>query len=57
LFADPSKPEVAINMLDQLYEGLTKKNFDAQRLAFGMFYELELRAKGHPLSRTARTVG
>jgi threonyl-tRNA synthetase len=56
LFAEPSKPEVAISMLDQLYAGLVKRNFEVQRLAFGMFYELELRAKGHRLSRIARSI-
>jgi threonyl-tRNA synthetase len=55
LFAEPSKPEVAIEMLDQLYKSLVKKNLDVQKLAFGMFYELELRAKGHRLSRIARS--
>lgn len=56
LFAEPSRPEVAKAMLDQLYTGLVKKNFEVQRLAFGMFYELELRAKGHRLSRIARSI-
>jgi threonyl-tRNA synthetase len=56
LFAEPSKPEVAINMLDQLCSGLAKRDFDVQRLAFGMFYELELKAKGHRLSRIARSI-
>jgi hypothetical protein len=57
LFAEPSKPEVAINMLDQLNTGLAKRNFNVQKLAFGMFYQLELKAKGHRLSRIARNIG
>jgi threonyl-tRNA synthetase len=57
LFAEPSKPEVAISMLEQLYAGLAKRDFDVQRLAFGRFYELELKAKGHRLSRIARSIG
>ena len=56
LFTDPSKPEVAIGMLEQLRTGLERRSFDVQKLAFGMFYELELRAKGHRLSRIARSV-
>jgi threonyl-tRNA synthetase len=56
LFAEPSRPQVAIDMLAQLHTGLVKRNFDVQRLAFGMFYELELKAKGHRLSRIARSI-
>lgn len=56
LFAEPSRPEVAVEMLEQLHAGLAKKGLEIQRLAFGMFYELELRAKGHRLSRIARSV-
>ncbi len=56
LFAEPSKPEVAIEMLEQLRAGLVSRSFDAQGLAFGMFYELELKAKGHRLSRIARSI-
>lgn len=56
LFAEPSRPQVAIDMLDQLSMGLVKKNLEVQKLAFGMFYELELKAKGHRLSRIARSI-
>ena len=56
LFGEPSKPQVAIDMLDQLYRALLQKNLDVQKLAFGMFYELELKAKGHRLSRIARSI-
>lgn len=56
LFAEPSRPEVAIAMLEQLQAGLMAKNLEVQRLAFGMFYELELKAKGHRLSRIARSI-
>lgn len=57
LFAEPSKPEVAVDMLKRLYTGLAEKNLDVQKLAFGMFYELELKAKGHRYSRMARSIG
>lgn len=56
LFAEPSKPQTAMKMLDQLHAGLIKRNFDVQTLSFGMFYELELKAKGHRLSRIARSI-
>jgi threonyl-tRNA synthetase len=56
LFAEQSKPEVAIEMLERLRAGLSSRSFDVQKLAFGMFYELELKAKGHRLSRIARSI-
>ncbi len=56
LFAEPSTPQAARDMLAQIYTRLSEKNFEVQRLAFGMFYELELKAKGHRLSRIARSI-
>ncbi len=56
LFAEPSKPEVAVDMIKRLRDNLLEKGLDVQRLAFGMFYELELKAKGHRLSRIARSI-
>ncbi len=56
LFAEPSRPEVAAGMLERARTGLVARGFDVQKLAFGMFYELELKAKGHRLSRIARSI-
>ena len=56
LFAEPSTVEVAAEMLRQVHAGLADRGLDVQRLSFGVFYELELKAKGHRLSRIARTV-
>ena len=56
LFAEPSTPESAVSMLRALETSLTAEGFQVQRLAFGMFYELELTAKGHRYSRIARRV-
>ena len=56
LFAEPSTPEAAVDMLGRIHEGLVGRNLIVQRLAFGMFYELELKAKGHRLSRIARSI-
>ena len=56
LFGEPSWPEAAVEMLGQLQSRLADRGFDVQRLAFGMFYELELKAKGHRLARVARSI-
>ena len=56
LFAEPSKPEVAMDMLYQIYKKLSERNLSVQKLAFGMHYELDLKAKGHRFSRIARTI-
>ena len=57
LFAVPSELEVAKRMLDRLYLRLSERSYRVQKLAFGMFYELELNVKGHRLSRIARSIG
>ena len=56
LFAEPSNPEAAVDMLGQIGARLSERSLAVQRLAFGMFYELELKAKGHRYSRMARTI-
>ncbi len=56
LFAEPSTPDSAVSMLTALERYLTANGFRVQRLAFGMFYELELKAKGHRFSRIARRI-
>jgi threonyl-tRNA synthetase len=56
LFAEPSKLEVAVDMINRLHAGLLEKGFNVQKLSFEMFYELELKAKGHRLSRIARSI-
>ncbi len=56
LFAEPSKPEIAVDLLGRIYAALAEKGFEVLRLSFGSFYELELKAKGHRIARVARTV-
>lgn len=56
LFAEPASLETAKDMLNGLHEGLSSKGYESKKLAFGMFYELELKAKGHRLSRIARSI-
>jgi len=56
LFAELSKPEVAIKVLKLVQEELLKLGFRVVRTPFGWFNTLELKAKGHPLSRVARII-
>lgn len=56
LFAELSKPEVAIEVLEMIKKELTQRNFEVIRTPFGWFNTLEIKAKGHPLSRVARIV-
>lgn len=56
LFAEVSSPEVALETLELTKEGLIQCGFNVIRTPFGWFNTLELKAKGHPLSRVARTI-
>jgi threonyl-tRNA synthetase len=56
LFAEMSRAEVALKALKLTEEGLVRAGFKAVRTPFGWFNTLELKAKGHPLSRVARTI-
>ena len=56
LFGELSKPEVAIKTMKLTEEGLVQHGFTVTRTPFGWFNTLELKAKGHPLSRIARKV-
>lgn len=56
LFGELAAPADAVRMLDELYEMLKKRGYDTYRLSFGMFYEIELKAKGHRLSRVSRII-
>lgn len=55
LFAELSNPEFAQRMLGLLRQKLSER-FEVYRLAFGLFYEMELKAKGHKLSRISRSI-
>ncbi len=54
LFAEMSSPETALETLKLTEEGLIQRRFNVIRTPFGWFNTLELKAKGHPLSRVAR---
>ena len=56
LFAEMSSPEKALETLRLTEEGLRRRGFRVVRTPFGWFNTLELKAKGHPLSRVARTI-
>ncbi len=56
MFGELSSPQTAISGMDMLYTRLKDHGFTVQKLSFGMFYELELKAKGHRLARISRTV-
>lgn len=56
LFGELSSPATAVRVLDEVKTALEEQGLEAQRTPFGWFNTLELRAKGHPLSRVARTV-
>jgi len=56
LFAELSKPQVAVQVMDGIKEILTQRGVRAVRTPFGWFNRLDIQAKGHPLSRLARTI-
>jgi threonyl-tRNA synthetase len=56
LFVELSTPATAKAILDKMQVALEAQGYDVQQSAFGWFNRLEMRAKGHPLSRVARQV-
>ncbi|MFQ5596003.1 MAG: threonyl-tRNA synthetase editing domain-containing protein [Anaerolineae bacterium] len=54
LFGELSRPRTAVRVLDATAEGLRSHGLTAIRTPFGWFNQLEIKAKGHPLSRLAR---
>ena len=54
LFGDLSRPRTAVYVLDATAQALREQGLQAIRTPFGWFNELEIKAKGHPLSRLAR---
>jgi len=56
LSAEMSSPDIALETLKLTEEGLIRRGFRVVRTPFGWFNTLELKAKGHPLSRVARTL-
>ena len=55
MFADLSNPEFAQKKTTELANELSSA-FSVEKLAFGWFYEIELKAKGHKLARQSRII-
>ena len=56
LFAEPSPPEAALALLDDVAGRLRSVDYSVQRPPFGWFHTWDMQAKGHPLSRVARSI-
>lgn len=56
LFGELSAPETAIDVLSRTHQALLKAELQSHRTPFGWFNTLQIDAKGHPISRVARTV-
>ncbi|TKJ26254.1 MAG: hypothetical protein CEE42_05435 [Promethearchaeota archaeon Loki_b31] len=56
LFGELSNPEFGLKALKNLEKKLIENGFNVLRPPFGWFNELELKAKGHPLSRISRKI-
>lgn len=56
LFVELSAPAVAREILHETQRRLAAQGYSVSQTAFGWFNRLEMRAKGHPLSRVARQV-
>jgi threonyl-tRNA synthetase len=56
LFVELSTPAIAQQVLAATQTRLEADGYSVSQTAFGWFNRLELRAKGHPLSRVARQV-
>jgi threonyl-tRNA synthetase len=56
LFGQLSSLEYAFESFKKIESILTSKNYSVLRLPFGWFNELEMKAKGHPLSRISRII-
>jgi threonyl-tRNA synthetase len=56
LFVELSSPATAKAILDKMHSALEAQGYSVQESAFGWFNRLDMRAKGHPLSRVARQV-
>lgn len=56
LFGDLARPDVALTILKDLEAGLSGQGYHVTRTPFGWFHSMEMRVKGHPLSRVARLI-
>lgn len=56
LFVELSAPATARDVLNAVQRSLEADGYTVSQSAFGWFNRLEMKAKGHPLSRVARQV-
>jgi len=56
LFGELSSLEFAMQSLKEIGDELEGKGYSVLRIPFGWFNEIEMHAKGHPLSRIARMI-
>lgn len=56
LFIKMGEPQKAVEIIKKLAQKLSEDGFIVKRIPFGWFNELEIKAKGHPLSRIAREI-
>ncbi|HEX8996433.1 MAG TPA: threonyl-tRNA synthetase editing domain-containing protein [Ktedonobacterales bacterium] len=56
LFVELSSPKVAREVLNEIQRLLEADGYQVSQSAFGWFNRIEMKAKGHPLSRVARQV-
>ena len=56
LFGQLSTLEFAFTSFKKIESNLKLKDYSVLRLPFGWFNELEMKAKGHPLSRISRII-
>ncbi|MHA1130200.1 MAG: threonyl-tRNA synthetase editing domain-containing protein [Candidatus Helarchaeota archaeon] len=56
LFGDLSSPKFALTSMRHIHLELQSRGYSVSRLPFGWFHELEMKAKGHPLSRISRII-
>ncbi len=56
LFTDLGSPKISIKIMDDVNGLLNARGYHSIRTPFGWFNKLEIKAKGHPLSRVAREI-
>ncbi len=54
LFSELAPADKAIKILERIQRELENEDFEVKKTPFGWFNELEIKAKGHPISRVAR---
>lgn len=56
LSSNPSRPELALQLLKSIEAGLKKKKLKVVRAPFGWYKEFDINVKGHPLSELSREI-